>query len=53
MGNPECKSCTYYDKRSGFCGFCMVKILKEIEERKEVTSDGNGQSNDESDDETV
>lgn len=53
MGNPECKSCTYYDKRSGFCGFCMVKILQEIEERKEETSDGNGQSNNESADETV
>lgn len=53
MGNPECKSCTYYDKRSGFCGFCMVKILKEIEEREEVSSDGNGQSNDEGTDETV
>ena len=53
MGNPECKLCTYYDKRSGFCGFCMVKILQEIEERKEGTSNGNGQSDDESSDETV
>lgn len=53
MCNPECKSCTYYDRQSGFCGFCMVKILKEIEESREVTSDGNGQSDNESTDETV
>ena len=29
MGKTECSSCVYYDKRSGFCGFCMTKILKE------------------------
>lgn len=53
MCNTECIDCTYYDKRSGLCGFCMVKILQEIEERKEVISDGNGQNDTESADETV
>lgn len=49
----ECSSCVYYDKRSGFCGFCMVKILKEIEEEKEGKTDGDGQNNTESIDETI
>lgn len=53
MGKEECRNCTYYDKRSGLCGFCMVKILKEIEERKEVVSDGDGQGNNESIDEII
>lgn len=49
----NCNSCVYYDKRSGFCGFCMVKILKEIEEEKEENANGNGQDAPESIGETV
>ena len=53
MGTTECNTCVYYDKRSWFCGFRMVKILKEIgEEKKEKTHD-NGQNNTKSIDEIV
>lgn len=27
----KCEDCIYYDKVSGLCGFCMKKILKEVE----------------------
>ena len=53
MGKTECSSCVYYDKRSGFCGFCMVKILKEIEEERKEKTHGNGPNNTESINKTV
>lgn len=39
----QCEECRYYDIRSGLCGFCMKKIIREVEERK----NGNRQDSDE------
>lgn len=36
MRKIKCEeSCRYYDRRSMLCGFCMKKILEELEDREE------------------
>lgn len=51
--SEECEGCNYYDKKSGLCGFCMMKILREIEEERSVKKDGNRQDEAESVEQTV
>lgn len=39
----RCKDCPYRNRLTGFCGFCMRKILDEVkdrEKRKERESNG-------------
>ena len=37
-----CEECCYYDVRSGLCGFCMKRIISEVEEKL----NGDGQDDD-------
>lgn len=46
MGKTECNDCVYYDRLSGFCGFCMQRILKEVEEIQRKDSEENGSRQD-------
>ncbi len=39
MAKEKCKECCYYDRRSGLCGFCMMKILREMNMMKEGKDD--------------
>ncbi len=36
----DCEHCNYYNKISGVCGFCLKKIMKELER-----NDSDGQNN--------
>ena len=36
------EECCYYDVRSGLCGFCMKRIVREVEEKL----NGDGQDDD-------
>lgn len=50
MGRKKCSdTCPYYDKETGFCGFCMKAVLKELEEKRSGKTDGDRQNNHESD----
>lgn len=51
--SEECEGCNYYDKKSRLCVFCMMKIIREIEEERRVKKDGNRQNETESTEQTV
>ena len=53
MKHQDCQNCHYYDKLTGFCGVCYLKILKEMEKQRGVRKDGDGQNESESDKQTV
>ena len=40
MEEIECKECPYANKDAGFCGFCLRKIIREVEEERRRKSDG-------------
>lgn len=40
--NEECEGCTYYDRTSGLCGFCMRRILNEVRAKNEKEGDKDG-----------
>ncbi len=43
MAKIKCPECCYYDKRTGLCGFCMRRILRELNLIKEEEQDGDRQ----------
>lgn len=48
MAKIKCPKCCYYDRRSGLCGFCMMRILRELNLIKEEEQDGDRQDETES-----
>ena len=40
----QCEECYYYDSRSGLCGFCMKKIIREVEEQKHGNQQNDNQN---------
>ena len=38
----DCRNCRYKDEVANFCGFCMMKIIDELKERR---CDENGEKN--------
>lgn len=45
----HCANCPYRNRETGFCGFCMRKILDEMEDiKKGKEKSGNGLSTNES-----
>lgn len=53
MNRNDCSNCNFYDKLSGLCGACIVRILEEVKNMQEVKRDGSRQDNAESDEQTV
>ena len=40
----ECKTCPYANKEAAFCGFCLRKILRELENERGVKKGGQGKN---------
>ena len=40
MEEMECKKCPYLRKEAAFCGFCLRKILREVEEKRSEKKNG-------------